>query len=236
MEKITFEELTTRAAEYKNNVGHKCQIVKSGTIEWAEGTIIGVLPDKRSLKIFYQVKLADGTKCVKAVTSNFIKVLDEIVEIKQRVAREAWSENGADEAIEAVAENIGKLVNFTKPNQEEPIEGRIIGVIADKRVSATLYKISVDGKLVYKVTTATDLRFATDFDEEGQKLNDAFLKRRGNMAAKKAMTPEEKVEALKSDLEKAQELLKKAQERVKTAKTELEAAKKELKENEKTEE
>lgn len=216
---------TIETVDPKTNIGHRCQVLPFNTPEWCSGVITGVTTDKRTNQVFYQIRIEDGRKIVKAVNSKCLKVLEELVPTQVRAKKEAWTEDGASTAIDAVAGNIGKMVEFTKADASEPLTGRIIGVIADKRVSTTLYKISVDGKLIYKVTTAADLKIAETFDEDGQKLNSEFLKRREKAAAKAAKTPEEEIARLEAEVTKALEAVVKAQKRVKKAQAELEAAK-----------
>lgn len=71
-----------------NYVGNWCKVVRNGCLEWENGTIIGVMSDKRSNCNMYRIELKDGKIINKKKDSNLLKVFDiknSNREIKSRI-------------------------------------------------------------------------------------------------------------------------------------------------------
>lgn len=233
--KLTAEELEALATECKKNIGHKCQVLPFNTAEWKDGVIIAVIPERRSSKVMYTIKLDDGKKVSKIHGSELLKISDEVVEEiatkRTKSKMESWSDEDVAKAIAEVAGNVGKLVSFKNSNGMEET-GRITTVVADKRASAVLYKISqtvvteegeATTKYCHKVTTS-NLTIHPEFDEVGQAMQDKFAARREKKAAQDN-SPEARVLKCEESVKLAQERLAKAQEALKKAEDALAAAK-----------
>lgn len=199
----------------KVNMHHKCQVVPFNTAEWKDGVIVGMNADKKTQKVTYIIRLDDNRTVAKVYNSPLLKISEEVAEVtrKTRTASgekaEAWDEATRLEEIAKVTPNVGKQVTITV-SELDTLEGRIVGVLSDKRVNKLFYTIEVedvDGKVkrINKVVTSEAIKIAEDFDEEGAKLNEAYASRRTNAATRKAMTPEEKIEAIKADIAKITE-------------------------------
>ena len=78
------DELTELAESLKVNVGHRCKVVPFNTIIWEDGTIVGVVSDKRTNKAMFSVRLDSGRRIVKASDSSMLQILEETVEITKR--------------------------------------------------------------------------------------------------------------------------------------------------------
>lgn len=233
--KMTAEELHALAEEYKTKyVGHKCQVVPFNTIEWVDGYIAGVIEEKRSMKLLLAIKTADGKRIVKVHDSKLLKISDEIAEkpkaTRTRVVKEKaeeWTPEQIAEQIAPLYENVGKPV-IVKEGDEE-IEGRIVGIVTEKRGQTFMYRIEYaatneDGstatKVMHKVYTNEALTLQ-DFDEKGTEFHEKFMARKQQVVAPK--TPAEKLASLKADVETAERNVKTWMERLETRKAALEA-------------
>ena len=251
--KMTEEELDALAESLQDKVLCKCQTLNMNTLEWDNGYIAGVVKDSKAGKVLYAIQLLDGSKrkIAKVVTSNLVKVLDEKMaeeELPKRGGSKKERAKGekktvdftTDEELEQVlAEaslNRGKMVKFKAfGKSDEEIEGRITGIMTDRRVNRVMYRITVvtgqdkDGKDITKVYNkmikSNDLVIAEEFDEEGLKIQDSYQAyKNGERKESVAKTPEERVafytdrlakaekemEALKAKIEKYNEYLAKA--------------------------
>lgn len=252
--KMTDEERHALAEDLKKNINHRCQAVPFNTAEWVDGYIAGVIEEKRSGKILYAIKTDDGRRIVKVHDSNLVRILDEVIEPEKKVrARKAkdsttkaeWTPEAIADEVNGVIHNVGKTVKFEKyrtvdANGEERavyIEGRITAIVPDKRVQSLLYRISVpapiDGnplavKIMHKTVSAKELQIATEFDAEGEALNQKYRERREAAAVRTPLTPQDRVVRCEENLKKAEEKLLKAQEELEAKKKQLEDAKKEL--------
>lgn len=216
--KMTDEELETLAEQLKVNVGHKCEVVPFGTIEWSKGYIVSLTVEKRSRKILYNIRLEDGRRMVKVYDSNLLKISDEVITesekpVKTRVAKEKKEKiEMSEEQIEAIAvearKQIGKVVKFKAFGKGEEIEGRIMSLVIDRRGPQFLYRIKVvmlndNGeevvKTMHKSYNSPDLVIAEELDEEGKVIYNKSIgiKTDGNAAEKLAKLKEQlaKVEA-----------------------------------------
>ena len=251
--KMTDVDRAALAESLRVNVGHRCQVVPFNTAEWINGTIAGVIEEKRTNKVLYAIKTDDGRRIVKVHDSNLIKILDEVVEIERRartskpknnMPQVEWTNDVVAEEVGKISGNVGKMVTFKKystvdESGNEHVEvttGRIVSIVPDKRVKSLLYRIAVPTpteedptatKTVHKVSTA-DLNIAEEFDEIGAEINSKFLARRIAASEKALATPQDRIVACEEALKKAEEKLKKAQEEYETKLKQLQAAKAEL--------
>lgn len=254
--KPTDEERIALAAKLREEaVGHKCQVVPFNSIEWVDGVVVAIVEEKRTNKCLYAVKADDGRRIVKAYGSELIKISDEVVELTRaprggnhtkKEELPEWTKEEIDAAVNEVIGNVGKQISYVetgalgKEIENAPtILGRIISLVPNKRNHTILYRIEITPaedtpadapkKYSHKVTTNSSLAIAEELDEEGKKINDAFVARRNGEHKGSSYTPKSPVEALataKQQLAKAEELKKKTEERIEklTAKiTELEA-------------
>ena len=159
-----------------------------------------------------------------------------------------WLPEEIEAAITEAAMNVGKTISYpkftlaNKPKEGEEAEietGRIVSLVPDKRGKRILYRIEIDQteeekaaetpkKYAHKVSTNNDLVIAEEFDEAGQALNEAFIKRRKNAQERNAMTPQEKVELAEKAYEIAKKAFEKAQESLAKKEKALAEAKEEL--------
>lgn len=163
--KISDEERHQLAEKLKAEVvNHRCQVVPFNTLEWLNGTITGVIEEKRSNKVLLSIKTDDGRRIVKVHDSKLVKVLDEVVEpVKASRGRKKdpnaveeetdWLPEEIDAAINEVISNVGKTISYPKfsigeapkEGEEAKIEtGRIVSLVPDKRGKRILYRIELD--------------------------------------------------------------------------------------------
>lgn len=72
-----------------NHVGEWCKVVRPGELEWENGTIIGVMSDKRSNVNMYRIELRDKKIINKTPENKLFKLLNVVNskrEIKSRVS------------------------------------------------------------------------------------------------------------------------------------------------------
>ena len=244
----TPEELEAIAAECKNNIAHKCQVVVHNTIEWAEGVIRGVNVDKRSGSVLYAIQLEDGRRVVKVHNSPLLKISEEVAEkvAAPRAKRAAgeprpeWSDEDMAAAIDATVINVGKMATFTTELEDKSeIEeaGRIVAIVPEKRAHKIMYRINVPApteedpkavRVVHKISTVAGLVIADDFDEEGKLLNDKYMARRESLANRVPLTAADRVIKCKESLAKAKEQAAKWAQIIETREAELAAAEAEL--------
>ena len=230
--KMTEEELHALATELKEkNMRHRCQVVPFNTVEWVDGYICGVIEEKRSMKVLYAIKTDDGRKLVKVHDSALLRISDEVVE-KATVNRtrstkkekaEEWTDEDITKGMESLIPNIGKEVTVGE------LSGRIVGIVPEKRAQTFMYRIEVKTdedttKLIHRVHTNEELKIAESLDEEGQKLNDAYMARHEKLAQRVKLTPEERIENLKKDVAKAEDQIKIWTDRLAARKKMLEEA------------
>lgn len=86
---LSNEKFLAERNEMLKNVGNWCKVVRNGCLEWENGTIIGVMSDKRSNCNMYRIELKDGKVINKKKDSNLFKLFDvknQNREIKSRVS------------------------------------------------------------------------------------------------------------------------------------------------------
>jgi hypothetical protein len=256
--KMSVEELEAKAAELKETaLAHRCSFVISGTAFRVNGTITGVLVDKRASQVYLAINsdetdTVEAKKMYKKWNSADLEISDEVVNIakshkksnatsrvrKEKLSEEEWFEM-RNTIMELAGQNVGKTVVL-----DEDKTGHITGLINDKRSCNVYYRIEFLDELEMKKTAYRVVSVTTDennkvtglapfpgmedeLDEEGQKIAQAFSERKVR-EPRKVLTPEEKVLAAEEAVKKAEAILAKAQEALQARKFALETAKKEL--------
>lgn len=235
--KPTDEERAALAAKLREEVvGHKCQVVPFNSIEWVNGVIVAIVEEKRTNKCLYAVKADDGRRIVKAYGSELIKISDETVDLtrtprggKSKEELPEWTHEEIEEAVQKVIGNVGKQISYVETGalgaeiEDAPtIIGRIISLVPNKRNHTILYRIEIQPaedapegtpkKYAHKVTTNDKLAIAEELDDEGKKINEAFIARRnGERKTPTAKTPEEALAIAEQQLKKAEEHKAKAE-------------------------
>lgn len=235
--KPTDEERAALAAKLREEaVGHKCQVVPFNSIEWVNGVIVAIVEEKRTNKCLYAVKADDGRRIVKAYGSELIKISDEVVELtrtprggKSKEELPEWTHEEIEKAVQEVIGNVGKQISYVETGalgaeiENAPtILGRIISLVPNKRNHTILYRIEIQPaedapegtpkKYAHKVTTNDKLAIAEELDDEGKKINEAFIARRnGERKTPTAKTPEEALAIAEQQLKKAEEHKAKAE-------------------------
>lgn len=259
--KPTDEERIALATKLREEaVGHKCQVVPFNSIEWVDGVVVGIIEEKRTNKCLYAVKADDGRRIVKAYGSELIKISDEVVELTRapRGGNHAkkeelpeWTKEEIDAAVNEVIGNVGKQISYVETGAlDKEIEnaptilGRIISLVPNKRNHTVLYRIEITPaedapkdapkKYSHKVTTNPGLAIAEELDEDGKKINEAFVARRNGEHKGSSYTPKSPAEALataKQQLAKAEELKKKTEERIEKLTAKIAELEEKVKEN-----
>lgn len=235
--KPTDEERAALAAKLREEaIGHKCQVVPFNSIEWVNGIIVAIVEEKRTNKCLYAIKADDGRRIVKAYGSELIKISDETVELtrtprggKSKEEFPEWTHEEIEKAIQEVIGNVGKQISYVETGalgaeiENAPtILGRIISLVPNKRNHTILYRIEIQPaedapegtpkKYAHKVTTNDKLAIAEELDDEGKKINEAFIARRnGERKTPTAKTPEEALAIAEQQLKKAEEHKAKAE-------------------------
>jgi hypothetical protein len=236
--KPTDEERAALAAKLREEaVGHKCQVVPFNSIEWVNGVIVAIVEEKRTNKCLYAVKADDGRRIVKAYGSELIKISDEVVELtrtprgggKSKEELPEWTHEEIEKAVQEVIGNVGKQISYVETGalgaeieNAQTILGRIISLVPNKRNHTILYRIEIQPaedapegtpkKYAHKVTTNDKLAIAEELDDEGKKINEAFIARRnGERKTPTAKTPEEALAIAEQQLKKAEEHKAKAE-------------------------
>lgn len=235
--KPTDEERAALAAKLREEaVGHKCQVVPFNSIEWVNGVVVAIVEEKRTNKCLYAVKADDGRRIIKAYGSELIKISDEVVELtrtprggKSKEELPEWTHEEIEKAVQEVIGNVGKQISYVETGalgaeiENAPtILGRIISLVPNKRNHTILYRIEIQPaedapegtpkKYAHKVTTNDKLAIAEELDDEGKKINEAFIARRnGEHKTPTAKTPEEALAIAEQQLKKAEEHKAKAE-------------------------
>lgn len=224
-------ELEALLAECQKNVGHRCRLVPVGTLDWADGTIVGCVKIKRSNTIAYAVKLDNGKRVVKNYKAPLFEILDEVVERAKvtrqagRIKAEPWSEERMAEEVNKYIGNVGRAIVIKGATEEENITGQITGIVPVKRSNSVLYRVAVpapteeDPKataIVHKSVINTDAYDIMDATEDSEAFYANYKAHRENLANRKPLTGAELILDLELKLEKAKEAVKKAEERVTT--------------------
>ena len=224
-------ELEALLAECQKNVGHRCRLVPVGTLDWADGTVVGCVKIKRSNTIAYAVKLDNGKRVVKNYKAPLFEIFDEVVERAKvtrqagRIKAEPWSEERMAEEVNKYIGNVGRAIVIKGATEEENITGQITGVVPVKRSNSVLYRVAVPAPteedpeataVVHKSTTNTDAYDIMDATEDSEAFYANYKAHRENLANRKPLTGAELILDLELKLEKAKEAVKKAEERVTT--------------------
>lgn len=235
--KPTDEERAALAAKLREEaVGHKCQVVPFNSIEWVNGVIVAIVEEKRTNKCLYAVKADDGRRIVKSYDSELIKISDEVVDLtraphggKSKEELPKWTHEEVKKAVQEVIGNVGKQISYVETGalgaeiENAPtILGRIISLVPNKRNHTILYRIEIQPaedapegtpkKFAHKITTNDKLAIAEELDDEGKKINEAFIARRnGKCKTPTTKTPEEALAIAEQQLKKAEEHKAKAE-------------------------
>lgn len=228
--KPTDEECAALAAKLREEaVGHKCQVVPFNSIEWVNGVIVAIIEEKRTNRCLYAVKSDDGRRIVKPYGSELIKITDETVELtrsprggKSKGELPEWTHEETEKAVQEVIGNVGKQISYVETGaldadiENAPtILGRIISLVPNRRTHTILYRIEIQPaedapegtpkKYAHKVTTNGKLAIAEELDDEGKKINEAFIARRnGGYKIPTTKTPEEALAIAEQQLKKAE--------------------------------
>ena len=232
-EKAEEEAREALTAELKEkNIGHKCKVVPFGQIEYVEGTIIGVMHDKRNKKVMYAIRLADGRRILKSHGANYFEILEEVnaeatVKAKRAPRTSTGTKKELDPNWDAKAEaakhfeHVGKLITV-----DENTDARITAIVPDKRSQRILYraeyeiekvvddKTEVETKVIHK-TSSEELIASLKSDDKTAELNAKYVKRQEEAANREPSTPktyEQKLTDMDARITKVQETLKKLQE------------------------
>lgn len=228
--KPTDEERSALAAKLREEtVGHKCQVVPFNSIEWVNGVIVAIIEEKRTNKCLYAVKADDGRRIIKSCSSELIKISDEVVDLtraprggKFKEELPEWTREETEMAIRGVIGNVGKQVSYVETGvlgaeiEDAPaILGRIVSLVPNRRNHTILYRIEIQPaedtpegtpkKYAHKVTTNGKLVIAEELDDEGKKINEAFIARRnGERKIPVVKTPEEALAIAEQQLKKSE--------------------------------
>lgn len=211
-EKLTNEEREALAIKLREEaVGHKCSVVPFNSAEWVDGVIVAIIEEKRTNKCLYAVKLDDGRRIVKAYGSPLIKISDEVVVIdttrkghakKEKNELPIWTQEEINEALAQYVPNVGKQISYVETGalgaeiENAPtVVGRIVSLVPNKRTHSILYRIEIENedgtkKFAHKNCTNNALAISEELDEDGKKINDAYVNRHDG-SVRTAKTPEE---------------------------------------------
>lgn len=185
--KLNAEELEAAVEEAKKNLYHRCKVSLMGAIP-LDGTIMGILKDKRAGYVFYVVQTdatseIESRKVYKKFGGKEIEVLDEVVEVvkakkertaaagtkKEKMEDEAWDE--LYKAIcSAVEGNIGKTVLV---DSELQITGRVVNILRDNRSQGAYYAIKYKNAEGADKTTYKAIKY--EQNEQGEIVLDNYL-------------------------------------------------------------
>lgn len=193
------EQIAEKVEDAKKNVGHKCEILPYGEIDWVEGYIVGVVVDKRSNNIMYRIK-SEGKYSHKEISAKTLRISDEMAEVPTRTYT---GRTAGDKRTDEIAE---KMLDEAKVNKGRyvTIEGTkyvINGVVRDKRSNAVMYTlVDSDGKKIYKTVNNQSIVMLDEWNED--------IKNRAERVVTK-LTNQEKLAAAYEKLEKAKAAVEK---------------------------
>ena len=252
--KLPESELLELAEQLRVNINHRCEVVPFNTAEWVKGYIAGIIPEKRAGKVLYAVKTDDGRRIVKVYDSQLIRIFDEVIEAPVAARRPTHSNGRAqltpltEEEFSALCNdamaNVGKQVKVEKlrtidANGQENVEyseGRIIGVVPDKRTSTIQYRIQVNTpteadptstRIMHKRQTAAII-ISEEFDEAGKALNEKYFAHRAELAARTGATAQERVRICEEAVKKTEEMIEKLKAQLEIKRERFAKAKEEL--------
>lgn len=242
-EKAEEEAREALTAELKEkHMNHRCKVVPFGQIEYVNGTIVGVMHDKRNKKVMYAIRLEDGRRILKSTTAKYFEIFEDVnTDVKVKATRSGGTRKELNPDWDADAEaakhyeHVGKLIAI-----DENTNARITAIVPDKRSQRILYraeykiertvddKVEVEVKVVHK-TSNPELIASLKTDELTPELNAKYVKRREEAASRPSSTPktyEEKLADLDARIARIEETRKKllAQREELVAKYEAEAS------------
>ena len=92
-------EFINERNEMLKHVGEWCKVVRPGSLEWENGTIIGVMSDKRSNVNMYRVELKDKKIINKTQENKLFKLLNVVNSNREVKSRVSSVDNMSKEAI-----------------------------------------------------------------------------------------------------------------------------------------
>lgn len=244
--KLTDAERRELARACAANKGHLCQVVPYNSDGWADGVVTGVHEDKKTNRVLYSVRTADGRRVFKGVNSQQIRVFDQLAprtSIGRRLREAAgmgdWTDEDIRRELDALTPDVGKEVEFDLPGGNpvtgpDTVRGRIVSLTVDRKIQRVQYRIaSADPytgrtRFYHKVVGGRGLRLAESLDAEGSFINARYVSRRANAARQVKATPQGRVMACEENLLRARGSLRRAEENLKEKERQLADAKAEL--------
>lgn len=204
---LSEDEIAALVAKAKENVGHKCEILPFGEIDWVPGYIASVVLDKRSNNIMYRIKSGDKYSH-KEISAKTLRIFEELAEIPARstttrASSEKRSDDEAEKLLEDSKANKGRYITIGEG--EKAVKVLIVGVMRDKRSNAVMYKIRHEDKREqFKVVNASDIVLLDEWDED--------IKARAERAASPKKSKAEQLTEATEKLEKAKAQVAKLEE------------------------
>lgn len=228
--KMSDAEVDLLAESLKDKIGLRIKTVPFNTVTWVDGTVVGVIADKRAHKALYAIKLDDGRRVVKSYDTELIQWTAEKIEIVKGSRSTSTAKKASAEELEKLedeaAKFVGRTINYLPFKSEVKVEGIITSIVPDPRSGRILYKIesTIDGlkKICHKVSTSSDIEMTETIDE---KMNEEFNKRRATRVSKANLTTEQKIAAAEATIKKIAENRKKLDDAEATVTAELAALK-----------
>lgn len=235
--RLTDEQRTEVAERLRHEaVNHRCKAVPVNSLTWKDGTVVDIIEDRRTNKVYLKVLLDNGQRLLKSHDSEFIQILPEKVErlSGERIEHTEkdslpWGKEEIEKAVRAVIGNVGKTVEYPEAGayglvlgDGKTVTGRIVSIVPSRQLKNVMYRIEInspDGrkKYAHKLTTSA-IKIADTLDEEGEKINKAFRENRykDTESKEEGMTPKqffdyaaEMYAKAKKEAERAQRLLEK---------------------------
>lgn len=203
----------------RTNMHRRCTAVPHGEQSWVGGYIAGVVADSRSGRVLYAIRTDDGRRIVKVHDSPNLRILEEVMEFeadapkrgRKKIVRPEWGKEAIEAEIAEVAPYVGRtceIVRFRTSERTELAQGRIIGILPDKRAQKLFYRVSIgDDRIVLKAVDSDDISIADSLDEVGKVVADKFEKRRYGVAQRTSHTLRERYAIAEKQLKKAEALL-----------------------------
>lgn len=203
---LSEDEIAALVAEAKKNVGHKCEVLPYGEIDWVPGYIASVVLDKRSNNIMYRIKAGDKYSH-KEISAKTLRIFEELAEVptrttSARTSSEKRSDDEAEKLLEESKANKGRYITIG-----DGAKVLIIGVMRDKRSNAVMYRIRhEDKKEQFKVVNASDIVLLDEWDEAIKSRAERVISPKKTKAEQLAEA-KEKLEKTKAQVTKLEELI-----------------------------
>lgn len=210
--RLTDEQREETAERLRHEaVNHRCKAVPINSLTWMDGTVVDIIEDRRTNKVYLKVLLDNGQRLLKSHDSEFIQILPEKVErlSGERVEHTEkdnlpWGKEEIEKAVQAVIDNVGKKVEYPEAgayglvlNDGKTVTGRIVSIVPSRQLKNVMYRVEIDSpdgrkRYAHKLTTSA-MKIADTLDEEGKKINKAFRdnRYRDTETKKDGMTPKQ---------------------------------------------